>query len=41
MRLLVAIMVLVLLVIIDQFQFHGYYGSQLSQYMVRAVRSAT
>lgn len=41
MRLLIAILVLVLLVIIDQFQFHGYYGSQLSHYMVRAVRSVT
>jgi len=41
MRLLIVILVLVLLVIVDQFRFHGYYGSQLSHYIARMVQSVT
>jgi hypothetical protein len=41
MRLLIVVMVLVVLVVVDQFKFRGYYGSQLSQLIVRAVQSVT
>lgn len=41
MRLLIVILVLVGLVIVDQFKFRGYYGSQLSQFIARAVHSVT
>jgi len=41
MRLLIVILVLVVLVIVDQFKFHGYYGTQLSQFVARVVRSVT
>ena len=35
MRLMVIILVLVGLVVVDQFKFRGYYGSQLSQAIAR------
>lgn len=41
MRLLIVILVLVGLVIVDQFKFRGYYGSQLSQVIARMVHSVT
>lgn len=41
MRYMIAIFLVVLLVIIDQTQFHGYYGSQLSLMAQRAVNYFT
>lgn len=41
MRLMVIILVLVGLVVVDQFKFRGHYGSELSQFLARAVRSVT
>ena len=41
MRLMLIIFALVGLVILDQFQFNGYYTSQFSQFIGRAVRSVT
>jgi hypothetical protein len=41
MRLMIIILALVALVIVDQFKFGGYYGSQLSQFIGRTVRSMT
>jgi hypothetical protein len=41
MRLLIVILALTGLVIVDQFKFNGYYGSQLSQFVGRTVRSVT
>ena len=41
MRLMIIILALVALVIVDQYQFRGYYGSQLSQFIGRTVRSVT
>ena len=35
------ILVLVTLVIVDQFKFSGYYGSQLSQFLGRTIHSVT
>lgn len=39
MRLLIVILVLVTLVVADQFRFRGYYTSQVSQYLSQVVRS--
>jgi len=39
MRLLIIIVALVALVLVDQYKFGGYYGSQLSQFIGRTVRS--
>lgn len=41
MRLMIVALALVGLVIVDQFQFRGYYGSQLSQFIARVVYSVT
>ena len=41
MRLLIILLTFAALVIVDQFQFRGYYGSQLSQFIGRTVRSVT
>jgi hypothetical protein len=41
MRLMIIALTLVVLVIVDQFKFNGYYGSQLSQFVGRTVRSVT
>jgi hypothetical protein len=41
MRLMIVVFVLVALVIVDQTQFRGYYGSQVSQFLVRIVNSVT
>jgi hypothetical protein len=41
MRLMLIVFALVAMVIVDQFQFRGYYGSQLSQFIGRTVRSVT
>jgi hypothetical protein len=41
MRYMIAILLLVVLVIIDQTQFHGYYGSQLSLMAQRAISYVT
>ncbi len=41
MRLMIVVLVLVALVIVDQFRFHGYYGSQVSGFVSRVVRSVT
>jgi hypothetical protein len=41
MRLMIVVLALVGLVIVDQFQFRGHYGSQLSQFVVRMVHSVT
>ena len=41
MRLMMVILVLATLVIVDQFKFRGYYGSQLSQFIARMVHSVT
>jgi len=39
MRMLIIILTLAGLVILDQFKFNGYYGSQLSQFVGRTIRS--
>ena len=39
MRLMLFVFALVVLVIVDQYQFRGYHGSQLSQFIGRTVRS--
>jgi len=41
MRLMIIIFTLVALVIVDQYKFNGYYGSQLSQFLGRTIRSVT
>ena len=41
MRLMIFVFALVALVIVDQYKFRGYYGSQLSQFLGRTVRSMT
>jgi hypothetical protein len=41
MRLLIVVLTLMLLVIVDQFKFGGYYTSQFSQFIGRMVRSVT
>lgn len=41
MRMLIVILTLMALVIVDQFKFNGYYGSQLSQFVGRTIRSVT
>ena len=41
MRLLIVILVLVALVIVDQYRFRGYYGTQLSQFIARIVHHVT
>jgi hypothetical protein len=41
MRLMITVFVLVALVVVDQFRFHGYYGSQISQFLVRVIHSVT
>jgi len=40
MRLMIVVLVLATLAIVDQFRFHGYYGSQVSEFVTRAVRTA-
>lgn len=37
MRYLIVILLVVLLVVIDQFRFNGHYGAQLSLMMQRAI----
>jgi hypothetical protein len=39
MRALIIIVGLIALVLVDQYKFNGYYGSQLSQFVGRTVRS--
>ena len=41
MRYMIAILLMVLLVVIDQTQFNGHYGAQLSQLMERAISYVT
>jgi hypothetical protein len=41
MRYMIAILLVVLLVVIDQTQFNGHYRAQLSQLMERAINSVT
>jgi hypothetical protein len=41
MRLLIVVLVLVALIVVDQFRFRGYYGSQISQFFARMVYSVT
>ena len=41
MRLMIAVLVLVALVIADQYKFRGYYGSELSHFVGRVIRSVT
>jgi hypothetical protein len=41
MRLLIVIVVVGLLVLIDQYRFRGYYGSQLSSMVQRTINSIT
>jgi hypothetical protein len=41
MRLMIVVLVLAALVIVDQFRFHGYYGSHVSEFVSRVVRSGT
>jgi hypothetical protein len=38
---LIVILTLMVLVIVDQFKFGGYYTSQVSQFIGRTVRSVT
>jgi hypothetical protein len=37
MRLMIVMLVLVALIVVDQFRFRGYYGAQISQFFVRMV----
>jgi hypothetical protein len=39
MRLMIVMLVLATLVVVDQFRFRGYYGSQVSQFFARIVYS--
>ena len=39
MRLMIVMLVLATLVVIDQFRFRGYYGSQVSHFFARIVYS--
>jgi hypothetical protein len=39
MRLMIVVLVLTGLVIVDQFRFRGYYGSQVSDFVTRTVRT--
>jgi hypothetical protein len=39
MRLMIAVFVLVALIVVDQARFHGYYGSQVSQFFARIIHS--
>ena len=39
MRLLIVILVLVVLVIVDQYKFHGYYGRHVSYFISRTVHA--
>ena len=41
MRLLIVILVLGALVVVDQFKYHGYYGRQFSNFVVRIINSMT
>ena len=41
MRLMIIILALMGLVIVDQFKYNGYYGSLLSQFVGRTIRSMT
>jgi len=39
MRLMIIVLVLAGLVIVDQSRFHGYYGSQVSEFVARTLRT--
>jgi hypothetical protein len=39
MRLMIVMLVLVALIVVDQFRFRGHYGSQVSQFFARIVYS--
>jgi hypothetical protein len=39
MRLMLAALLIVMLVVVDQYRFRGYYGSEMSRLVVGAVRS--
>jgi hypothetical protein len=41
MRLMIVILVLVTLVIVDQYRFHGYYTSEVSRMITHMIRSFT
>ena len=38
MRLMIVVLVLAVLVIIDQFRFHGYYGAEVSRITTGTLR---
>jgi hypothetical protein len=41
MRLMIIALTLVLFVFVDYYKFNGYYGSQLSQFLARTIRSVS
>ncbi len=41
MRLMIVVLTLAALVFVDQYKFNGYYGSQVSQFVGRTIRSVT
>lgn len=41
MRMMIVVFVLVTLIIVDQYRFRGYYGSQISHFFTRLVYSVT
>jgi len=41
MRLMIVILAIALLVIVDQFRFHGYYTSEVSRIVSNAITSVT
>lgn len=41
MRLMIIALSLAAFVYVDYYKFNGYYGSQLSQYVARTIRSVT
>lgn len=41
MRLMIVCLTLAAFVYVDYYKFNGYYGSQVSQYVARTIRSFT
>jgi hypothetical protein len=41
MRLMIIVLTLAALVFVDYYKFNGYYGSQVSQFLARTIRSVT
>ena len=41
MRLMIVCLTFAVFIYVDHYKFNGYYGSQLSQYVFRTIRSVT